>query len=59
MNRHTTTLTRFSSVNGMTNFHAKFINWSCRSRGSVPRTQIITQIESITFPKNQIHDGTN
>src|SRR5215469_12963910 len=56
---HTATTMRFSTVNGMTNFQAKFINWSWRSRGSVPRSQISTQIESMTFEKNQIHEGMN
>src|SRR6266567_6406475 len=59
MNRHSATSTRFSSVIGSTNFHAKFISWSCRKRGNVPRTQMSTTIESITFEKNQIHDGTH
>src|ERR1017187_470063 len=59
MNRHKATSTRFNSVIGSTNFQAKFINWSWRSLGTVPRTQISTTIESITLEKNQIHEGTN
>jgi len=47
---------QLSRVIGSTNFHAKFINWSCRSRGKVPRTQIKTQIDNITLEKNQIHE---
>src|SRR3974390_164476 len=59
MRRHTAASTSVSKVKGSTNFHAKFINWSCLRRGSVPRSQIITQIESITLEKNQIQEGTN
>ena len=57
--RHSAVSIKSRSVKGNTNFHAKFINWSCRSRGSVPRIQMKTKIEVITFPKNQIHDGTH
>ena len=59
INRHSAASNKFSSVIGSTNFHAKFINWSWRSRGSVPRIQISTTMESITLEKNQIHDGMN
>ena len=58
MKRHSAVTNRSSSVKGRTNFHAKFISWSWRRRGSVPRIQMKTKIESITLPKNQIHDGT-
>src|ERR1035438_62828 len=49
---------RFTSVSGSTNFQAKFISWSWRRRGSVPRIQMKTHIDIITFPKNQHHEGT-
>ncbi len=57
MKRHSAVTRRLSSVKGRTNFQAKFINWSWRRRGSVPRIQMKTKIESITLPKNQIHEG--
>src|SRR5579871_5582558 len=57
--RQTATLTRLSSVKGMTNFQAKFISWSWRRRGSVPRSQMRTQMDSMTLEKNQIHEGMN
>src|SRR5208337_979191 len=38
-------------------FHAKFISWSWRRRGNVPRIQMKTKMESITLEKNQIHEG--
>src|ERR1700758_1870313 len=59
INRQRAATIRFNIVIGKTNFHAKFINWSCRSRGRGPRSQINTQIESMTLPKNHIHEGTN
>src|SRR6185437_5570729 len=45
------------SVMGSMNFHAKFINWSMRRRGSVPRIQMNTEISAISLAKNHIHDG--
>src|SRR5579859_5327918 len=44
---------------GSTNFQAKFISWSWRRRGSVPRIQMKTPMETKSFPKNQIHEGMN
>src|SRR5580658_2580789 len=59
MKRQSAVTIRSISVKGRQNFQAKFINWSWRSRGSVPRTQIKTKSENMTFEKNQIHEGTN
>src|ERR1035437_473788 len=58
MKRHKPVTSKFSRHMGKTNFQAKFISWSCRSRGSVPRIQMKTKMESINLEKNQIHDGT-
>src|ERR1039457_3063112 len=55
--RHSVATIRFSRHMGKTNFQAKFINWSCLSRGRVPRIQMKTKIDNINFEKNQIHDG--
>src|SRR5580700_7584399 len=49
---------RSSNVKGRTNFHAKFISWSWRKRGNVPRIQMKTKMENMTLPKNQNHEGT-
>src|SRR5689334_10468046 len=57
MNRHSAVTNRSSSVNGRTNFHAKFISWSWRKRGSVPRIQMKTKIDINSFEKNQNHEG--
>ena len=43
---------------GSMNFQAKFISWSMRRRGSVPRIQMKTQMSTSSLAKNQIHDGT-
>src|SRR6516164_3119994 len=59
MNRQSPATKRLSRHIGRTNFHAKFINWSWRRRGRVPRIQMKTPIETNSFPKNQIHDGIN
>src|ERR1017187_1787439 len=59
MNRHNAATNRSSSVKGSTNFQAKFINWSCLSRGRVPRIQIKTAIDINTLEKNQNQDGTH
>src|ERR1035441_8727150 len=58
INRHNPATIRFKRHRGKTNFQAKFINWSCLSRGSVPRSQMKTKIDIINLEKNQIHDGT-
>src|ERR1035438_6350186 len=58
MKRHSAVTNRLSSVKGRTNFEAKFISWSWRRRGSVPRIQMKTKMESIILPKNQNHEGT-
>src|ERR1700689_1054488 len=58
MNRHSAVTSKLSSVNGKVNFQAKFISWSCRRRGSVPRIQIKTKMKNRTFAKNHIHEGT-
>jgi hypothetical protein len=43
----------FSSASGSMNFHARFNNWSRRSRGSVPRNQIKRRISTASLLKNQ------
>src|SRR3569833_3801535 len=57
INRHNPATKRLSRHIGRTNFHAKFISWSCLRRGNVPRSQIKTHIEMKSLPKNQIHEG--
>ena len=47
-----------SSAIGNMNLQAKFISWSMRSRGSVPRTHINITIIARSFAKNQRYDGT-
>src|SRR4051794_23173537 len=46
------------SAIGNMNFQAKFMSWSIRKRGSVPRIQMNPAINTSNFVKNQIHDGT-
>ena len=46
MKRHSAVTSRLSSVKGRTNFQAKFISWSWRRRGSVPRIQMKTKIDT-------------
>src|ERR1039457_187548 len=58
MKRQSAVTMRLSSVKGSTNFHAKFISWSWRRRGRVPRIQMKTKMESMSLEKNQIQDGT-
>src|SRR5436190_8515346 len=48
---------RLISVSGTRNFHASFINWSMRRRGTVARTQMKTAMSAENFRKNQIHEG--
>src|ERR1017187_2025596 len=57
MKRQSAVTNRLSSVKGSTNFHAKFINWSWRRRGRVPRIQMKTKMERKILEKNQIQDG--
>src|SRR5579863_4317731 len=57
MNHQSAATSRLSRVKGRRNFHAKFISWSWRRRGSVPLTQISTRMERITLEKNQIQEG--
>src|SRR6185437_9413338 len=59
INRHIPAEKITTSVMGSMNFHAKFINWSMRRRGSVPRTQMNPAINAMSFAKNHIHDGIN
>src|SRR5260221_3373554 len=49
---------RLRSVKGSVNFQAKFINWSWRRRGRVPRIQMKTKMERKILEKNQIQEGT-
>jgi len=39
--------------NGIITFHAMYINWSTRRRGSVQRSHICTKIKTIPLPRNQ------
>ena len=39
------------------NFHAKFISWSMRRRGSVARIQMNMAISTRSLAKNQKYDG--
>ena len=39
------------------NFHAKFINWSMRRRGSVPRTHMNAKMIASSFAKNHTYEG--
>src|SRR5208283_454624 len=50
--------TMLTSASGSMNFHARFINWSMRSRGSVPRIQMNVKTSAISLAKNQRYDGT-
>src|SRR6266567_5330877 len=38
---------------GISTFHPIFMNWSYRSRGNVPRSQMKTNTKTRTLPKNQ------
>src|ERR1700727_2024033 len=57
VNFQTPAVTRLMSASGRMNFHAKFISWSMRSRGSVARIQINMAINTSSFAKNQRYDG--
>src|SRR5580700_5997665 len=59
MKRHRPATKRLMRVSGSTNFQAKFMSWSWRRRGRVPRSQMKTHIESMILEKNQIHEGMN
>src|ERR1700691_2635971 len=58
MKRQSAVTSRLSSVKGKTNFQAKFISWSWRRRGSVPRIQMKMKMALMTLAKNQNHEGT-
>ena len=50
---HTPAVNRLSKVMGSMNSHARFINWSMRRRGRVPRIQMKTDMMASSFAKNQ------
>ena len=59
MKCQTPAATMLISAIGSMNFQAKFMSWSMRRRGSVPRTQMNSRmISASSFAKNQNHDGT-
>src|SRR5580704_3950534 len=58
VNFQTPAVTRLMSASGRMNFHAKFISWSMRRRGSVARIQINMAISTSSFAKNQKYEGT-
>src|ERR1700722_19404394 len=58
MKRHSAVTSRLSNVKGRTNFQAKFISWSWRRRGSVPRIHMKMKMAHMTLLKNHIHEGT-
>ena len=37
---------------GMSHFHPRAMNWSYRSRGSVPRSQMKKKMKANSLPKN-------
>jgi hypothetical protein len=57
MNLHMPVTTISISAIGSMNFQAKFINWSMRRRGKLPRTQMNKQIKAKSFVKNQTYEG--
>ena len=44
-------------VRGNINFHAKFMSWSIRKRGTVQRIQMKTKIIATSLAKKQNNDG--
>src|SRR5579864_797576 len=58
MKCQTAAVNRLINANGSMNFHAKFMSWSMRRRGSVARIQISTAISTRSLAKNQKYDGT-
>src|SRR5881227_1147836 len=42
---------------GRMNSQAKFMSWSMRRRGSVPRTQMKPAMSTSSLRKNQAHEG--
>src|SRR5262249_28934374 len=53
----TAATTTLISVMGSRNFQARFMNWSVRKRGIVPRAQMNRLSNTNSFVKNQTHDG--
>src|SRR5215469_3513847 len=49
---------RLINAIGSMNFHAKFISWSMRRRGSVLRIQMRMAISTRSLAKNQKYEGT-
>src|SRR5215469_897879 len=58
MKCQTAAANRLINAIGSMNFHAKFISWSMRRRGSVLRIQISMAINTRSLAKNQKYDGT-
>ena len=53
MKRHKPAISMLINAIGSMNFHAKFISWSIRNRGNVPRTQMNTPMSANNLAKNQ------